>query len=491
MAFATEVSVVAACPCAVGGCTSTVGVCTCGGPSGENMTILSDDVRSASNLFSAWRHVKRSALNSKNTKIRGHAGEFEYNHQRHLKTIATQLRENRFNFDGVEGVLKDKKKRESAGKDPRPIAVASIKNRIVQRAILQVLQPRKAVNKRDINTRYTPKEDPRLGNLNQINCSKFGVGGLMSPYGGVRPAITLIMKAMSGGASYYYQSDIKAYFTKIPTARVVDKVFVETDDKNLVDLFARGLEVNLANKDELLSYAKIFPSGGIGVAQGSSLSAFAGNVLLYDFDHDLNRLGVTAVRYIDDLLLVSHSKEILKKAVAFSEDHLGSFGFSLYPPVPGSDKASQGECNNAFNFLGCTVQPNRCVPSKQSIAKLNADVNRTMSASKKGINELLSKGTPLDSKLSKSTILHDLGKKIYGWQKSFAFCTDSQAFRRLDSDIVLRVSNYEGWIHNKTRSLLAEERMQIIGIPSTEKLFETDTGRGRSRVTSSTQGLSP
>ena len=255
------------------------------------MTSLSDDVRSASNLFSAWRHVKRSALNSKNTKIRGHAGEFEYNHQRHLKTIATQLRESRFNFDGVEGVLKDKKKRESAGKDPRPIAVASIKNRIVQRAILQVLQPRKAVNKRDINTRYTPKEDPRLGNLNQINCSEFGVGGLMSPYGGVRPAITLIIKAMSGGASYYYQSDIKAFFTKIPTARVVDKVFVETDDKNLVDLFARGLEVNLANKDELLSYAKIFPSGGIGVAQGSSLSAFAGNVLLYDFDHDLNRLG--------------------------------------------------------------------------------------------------------------------------------------------------------------------------------------------------------
>ena len=143
------------------------------------------------------------------------------------------------------------------------------------------------------------------------------------------------MKAMSGGASYYYQSDIKAFFTKIPTARGVDKVFVETDDKNLVDLFARGLEVNLANKDELLSYAKIFPSGGIGVAQGSSLSAFAGNVLLYDFDHDLNRLGVTAVRYIDDLLLVSHSKEILKKAVAFSEDHLGSFGFILVPTSSG------------------------------------------------------------------------------------------------------------------------------------------------------------
>ena len=166
------------------------------------MASLFDDARSESNLFAAWRHVKRSALKSKNTKIQGSAAEFEHNHQRHLKRIIRQLRENRFTFDGVEGVLKDKKQREAAGKDPRPIAVASIKNRVVQRATLQVLQPRMAKNERDINTKYTPKEDPRLGKLNRINCSEFGVGGLMSPYGGVEPAIKLIMKAMSSGALY-------------------------------------------------------------------------------------------------------------------------------------------------------------------------------------------------------------------------------------------------------------------------------------------------
>ena len=109
------------------------GIVGTGAPSGDNMADLFDEVRSASNLFSAWRHVKRSALQSKNTKIRGHAGEFEHNHQRHLKRIAAQLREDRFIFDDVEGVLKDKRKRLAAGKDPRPITVASIKNRVVQR----------------------------------------------------------------------------------------------------------------------------------------------------------------------------------------------------------------------------------------------------------------------------------------------------------------------------------------------------------------------
>ena len=61
---------------------------------------------------------------------------------------------------------------------------------------------------------------------------------------------------------------------------MVDFVRQETKDDRLSNLFAEGLEVNLANKDEFHTYADLFPSGGIGVAQGSSLSAFAGNVLL-------------------------------------------------------------------------------------------------------------------------------------------------------------------------------------------------------------------
>ena len=137
------------------------------------------------------------------------------------------------------------------------------------------------------------------------------------------------MKAMSEGAIYYFQSDIKSFFTKIPVKHVVDFVRTRTKDDLLTDIFASGLEVNLSDPDELLTYSKLFPSGGIGVAQGSSLSAFAGNVLLYDFDHHLNNECVTAVRYIDDLLMVSSSKEELEKAIEYAKEQLGSFGFGM------------------------------------------------------------------------------------------------------------------------------------------------------------------
>lgn len=252
------------------------------------MKSLFEDLRSDANLFAAWRHVRRRALNSSNDEIKGYATEFENQHQRHIKRIAAKLREKTFKFDPVKGVLKDKKKRLAQGKEPRPIAIATIANRVVQRALLQILQPRVARDEKDPNTKYEPKQDPRLGRLNEVSRSPYGVGGLMYPYGGVRPAIQMVMDAMSKGACYYYQSDIKAFFTMIPTAIVIEKIRHETGDDALSQLFSAALEVELSNKEELLSYAKLFPAGGIGVAQGSSLSALAGNILLYNFDHELN-----------------------------------------------------------------------------------------------------------------------------------------------------------------------------------------------------------
>jgi hypothetical protein len=189
------------------------------------MRTLFEDVRSDENMFAAWRHVKRNALNSDNGDIRGKASEFEHQHQRHIKRIQTQLREGRFQFDGVEGVLKEKKAREAVGKDPRPIAISTIKDRLVQRAILQVLQPRKVADVSNPNSKFSPLIDTRLGKLNDINRSRYGVGGLMSPYGGVQPAIKLVMESMKNGASYYFQSDIKAFFTAIPQKKTLLLVF--------------------------------------------------------------------------------------------------------------------------------------------------------------------------------------------------------------------------------------------------------------------------
>lgn len=435
---------------------------------------LYDEVRTSENLFSAWRHVKRSALSSKNFKIRGEASEFEHQHQRHLKTIQTQLRQRKFVFDDFEGVLKDKTEREAVGKAPRPIAIGSIKNRVVQRAILQVIQPRKIVDASNPFSKHVPRIDERLGKLNRVNSSRYGIGGLMAPYGGVKPGIQMILDAMHEGATHFFQSDIKAFFTAIPTEKVIELVRAETDDDELTKLFDEALIVNLANREELAGYADIFPKDGTGVAQGSSLSAFAGNVLLYDLDHELNELSVTAVRYIDDVFMLGASKADVDAAVQHAKQALNKFGFSLYKPVPGSTKAAEGECKNSFTFLGCTIQPNRCVPSRASKIKILSDVRERLSKSKKEIEALINGNSKFDPTMSRSATIDSIGKKIFGWQKSFSFCTSGQVFAEVDSKVAQYVSGYDAHVRRLTRSAAIEQQMKALGIPSTEQMFQAD-----------------
>jgi RNA-directed DNA polymerase len=477
VAFAAEVSVVAAQPCAVDGCPSTVGAVRMGDPNGEHMRSLFEEVRSEQNVFAAWRHVKRSALTSGNTEIKGQAAEFEHEHQKHLRRLITQLREGRFKFDPVMGVLKDKKKRLSQGKDPRPIAIATLQNRVVQRAILQVLQPRVLLDPKDPDSRSNTKIDDRLGKINDVNHSKYGVGGLMNPYGGVRPAIRSIREAIDGGAKYFYQSDIRSFFTKIPTATVVDFVRRETQDDALSDLFTAALEVHLANPEELEGYTQLFPKGGIGVAQGSSLSAFAGNVLLFDMDHTLNDMGVTAIRYIDDILMVSPNEADLEAAIRCAEKTLTGFGFGLYNATDGSGKADRGECANSITFLGCTIQPNRCVPSKQSVQNMRIAVTDALSTSKAAIKEALRKDSSLDARLSQSGTLDSLGKRLYGWQKAFAFCTDPQPFQQLDEFVVSQVADYLMFVSRAIGGANSTMRMAVYGIPSTKAMFGAKSSR--------------
>ena len=416
--------------------------------------------------------MKRSALTSGNSDIRGKASEFEHAHQRHLRRIISQLRTGKLSFDPVEGVLKDKSKRLAAGKDPRPIAISTIQNRVVQRAILQVLQPRQARDLRNPDTRYETVRDDRLGLINDVNQSKYGVGGLIYPHGGVRPAIKTIMTAIDGGAKFFFQSDIRAFFTKIPTNKVVDFIRCETRDEAFVALFTKALEVHLGNVDELVGYTHLFPKGGIGVAQGSSLSAFAGNVLLYDMDQKLNTMGVTAVRYIDDILMVGADVATIDAAKAYAEKTLTDFGFGLYTPKDGPDKAAQGECSQSINFLGCSIQPKRCTPSAKSIDNMKEGVRETLASSKAAIKEALTKGTSLNPKYSQSATLDTLGKRIYGWQKSFSFCNQRQSFEHLDDYISKQVADYHAVIVRQLGKADYRVKAMILGVPSTVEMFD-------------------
>jgi hypothetical protein len=176
--------------------------------------------------------------------------------------------------------------------------------------------------------------------------------------------------------------------------------------------------------------------------------------------------------------MVSSSNEDLDLAISYVSEQLKAFGFSLYPPVPGSDKAARGRCSDSFNFLGCTIQPNRCVPSARSLDKIKTDLTSTLSKSKAAIVEAIRTGKTMDPRLSHSAVLQSVGKKIFGWQKSFSFCTDSNPFRQLDDYITSQINMYEAFIFRRKTGIDPQLKMAISGIPSTELLHKSDRARG-------------
>src|SRR5260370_34716264 len=92
-------------------------------------------VRKRDVLHSAWRKVRENGLSSLSQDTREQVFAFDADAAKVLRRISDQLRRGRFEFVPQKGVAKKRK-----GKSPRPLVIGAIENRVVQRAILDVLQ---------------------------------------------------------------------------------------------------------------------------------------------------------------------------------------------------------------------------------------------------------------------------------------------------------------------------------------------------------------
>ena len=248
-------------------------------------------------------------------------------------------------FAPAIGVAKSKGEGK-AGK--RAIVVAPVADRVVQRAILDVL--------------YAHCPSVALKHVLETPTSVGGVPGR-----GIGHALALIEKAEDEGAAFAIRSDIRNFFPSFPRAEVLAYLKAQIPDPEFVDLFARAVTVELANRAELGPDAELFPLGDDGVAQGSPLSVLAGNIVLRGFDVQINARGVVCVRYIDDFLVLAPSANAARKALKAGLAILVPLKLQAYAPDDESGKAWAGPISSGFDFLGYRVVRGLNPPSKQLV----------------------------------------------------------------------------------------------------------------------------
>lgn len=372
-------------------------------------------IYSRKTLRAAWRVVYANGIASEKEETKRLVKEFSVGIETHLERLYRQLSKDRFEFMPAEGILIPRK-----GRTPRPLVKSPIPNRIVQRAILEVLQ-----------------SDPALDRYYK-NPSSFG--GIKGRRLGVPGAVKAVYEAItSGPAKYYIRSDIASFFTKIPRKVVLEKISRVIPDKKFQAILEKATEVELANLALLGSAAALFPSYEIGVAQGCCLSPLLGNILLEDFDLALNGRGITCIRYIDDFIIIG--PDVWKVEAAFKSglEILERYGLTAYEPKIDKDKADTGDVRRGLEFLGCSIRPGMISPTRKSRQRIITAVKLALNKSLLLVDhpEQLWKAG-----LGAVDSLADISHMLEGWGNQYAFCNDREVLKAVDSEVNGHIENY-------------------------------------------------
>lgn len=389
-------------------------------------------IYSRKTLRAAWRVVYANGIASEKEETKRLVKEFSVGIETHLERLYRQLSKDRFKFMPAEGILIPRK-----GKTPRPLVKSPIPNRIVQRAILEVLQSAPAIE------RFYK------------NPSSFG--GIKGRCLGVPGAVRAVYEAITSGlAKYYIRSDIASFFTKIPRKIVLEKISLVIPDKKFQTILEKATDVELANLARLGAAATLFPSYEVGVAQGCCLSPLLGNILLEDFDQSLNGRGITCIRYIDDFIILGSEVGKVEAAFKSSLQILARYGLAAYDPRVDKDKADAGEVRRGMEFLGCSIRPGMISPTRKSRQRIIAAVKLALD---KSLLLMDDPGRLWEAGLGAVDSLADVSHMLQGWGNQYAFCNDREVLKAVDFEVNGHIENYWRAVTRRYSKLIFDRNM--------------------------------
>lgn len=403
---------------------------------------LFDEATKQRALFKAWQKIKSNGRRSSADETREAIEEFDKNSLSNIRKIQKQLRSGEFKFDPQHGVLVRKS---SGGK--RGIVMASVRNRVVERALLDTLQ--------------TKSDFVKL-----VNTQPTSVGGV--PNRSVPHGLQLIDDAFNDGKVHFVRSDISGFFDGIPKDKVLQAISGDIADSEFMELLGRAATVVLNNETRLGEDRKVFPTDSEGVAQGSPLSPLFGNILLHEFDKKLNGRGVTCIRFIDDFVIMSNSERRCRRAFKSAENYLNGLGLKCHDPYSGTSSPDKAQCGNAngggFSFLGYDCQPGLFQPNRKARLSLLEKVRDRIKAGEAAIGQVRKKRNSFSARSRYAQTLTVIDSVVRGWGEAFAYGNAPQTIRDLDSKIDDLLKKFRSWYALQCDSMNAEDRRRTGGV---------------------------
>lgn len=317
-----------------------------------------------------------------------------------------ELRANRYEFGRYRGqpVRKKADARRDDIKAWRPISIASIRDRVVQRAILDRIWPdiRKRVHtdtsyggirryrvRSGLCAKVAPEEDPR-------RC----VGG----------AAQRVLELREQGYEWVFETDIESFFPSIDRTRLFGELLPLLRDDSVSDLIRAFLDTSVANAEELGNLAGLWDPER-GVPQGGVLSPTLANFYLFEHDKSLTEAGFRLIRYVDDLIVMTRTYDEAAAAHSECKTLLAKTGLSIHPlgeETNGRVKTNIRAPGEPFDFLGLRFAARSIRPTPAKFESLR--------------ERLLQMTETEGNNWTLVDVIQRLNWCVTGWVKAYAFC---------------------------------------------------------------------
>ena len=286
----------------------------------------------------------------------------------------------------------------------RPLGIPTVVDRLIQQAVLQVLQR---------------QWDPTF--------SEHSYG--FRPGRSAHQAVARAQEHVAAGHGWVVDLDLAQFFDRVNHDRLMARVAQRVEDKRLLKLIRGFLTAGVME-------------GGVvgprveGTPQGGPLSPLLSNLVLDELDRELERRGHCFVRYADDCNIYVRSERAGQRVMAavtrFVEGRL-----KLKINAAKSAVARPGQ----RQFLGFSLTAGK--KAKRRIAP------KARARFKQRVREL----TCRTGGRSLEQMIEDLSRYLTGWQGYFGFCQTPSVLQALDQWIRrrLRAVAWKHWKRSKTR----------------------------------------
>jgi group II intron reverse transcriptase/maturase len=196
-------------------------------------------------------------------------------------------------------------------RETRTLRIPSISDRVLQRAVLEVLYP---------------IFEPRF-----LDCS-YGY----RPRRGLREAVQRVIVLRENGYRYVLDADIDAFFDNVDHDLLLTFLQNDLPDNSLLPLISCWLKLGRSTKDR-----------AVGIPLGSPLSPLWANVTLHRLDRAMMHAGRDMARYADDFLVFADTERQLECVQSEVETALMHLHLQLEPA-----KTQKTSFEEGFTFLG-------------------------------------------------------------------------------------------------------------------------------------------